>query len=212
MSVKPFYRASGAALRNALRGNVALTPAFGPIVRTSPVAFQFKETRYGVRHNNFGLSQTFHSSPALAGLMPESSDPPPKQSEASETPSSPTHISTSEYNKLADAYLEELQSRLERELEERQDIEVDFAAGILEVSTSKGVYVFNKQPPNKQIWLSSPESGPMRFDWVVTGESLNQKEGGGKGDWVYLREGISLTDLVRKELGVELGVDNDAPH
>lgn len=76
---------------------------------------------------------------------------------------------------------------------------------------SKGTYVINKQPPNKQIWLSSPLSGPKRFDWVVTGEGLNQKEGGGMGDWIYLRDGSSLTDLVRKELGVQLGVDDDAP-
>ena len=30
----------------------------------------------------------------------------------------------------------------------------------------KGTYVLNKQPPNKQIWLSSPVSGPKRYDWV----------------------------------------------
>jgi frataxin len=71
-------------------------------------------------------------------------------------------------------------------------------------------YVLNKQPPNKQIWLSSPISGPKRFDWVVSGESMHEKEGGGEGDWVYLRDGTSLTDVIRKELGVELG-RSDAP-
>jgi frataxin len=71
-------------------------------------------------------------------------------------------------------------------------------------------YVLNKQPPNKQIWLSSPVSGPKRFDWVVSGESMHEKEGGGEGDWVYLRDGTSLTDVIRKELGVELG-RSDAP-
>lgn len=76
---------------------------------------------------------------------------------------------------------------------------------------SLGTYVLNKQPPNKQIWLSSPLSGPKRFDWVVVGEGLHQKEGGGIGDWVYLRDGTSLTELLRKELGVELGIDDAAP-
>jgi frataxin len=70
--------------------------------------------------------------------------------------------------------------------------------------------VLNKQPPNKQIWLSSPVSGPKRFDWVVSGESMHEKEGSGEGDWVYLRDGTSLTDVIRKELGVELG-RSDAP-
>ena len=67
--------------------------------------------------------------------------------------------------------------------------------------------MLNKQPPNKQIWLSSPISGPKRFDWVVSGEGHNQKEGGGSGDWIYLRDGTSLTELIRKEIGVEVGVD-----
>ena len=65
-----------------------------------------------------------------------------------------------------------------------------------------GTYVVNKQPPNKQIWLSSPTSGPKRFDWVLEGESMHEKEGGGEGDWVYLRDGTSLTDLLRKELAI----------
>ena len=70
---------------------------------------------------------------------------------------------------------------------------------------SKGTYVINKQPPNKQIWLSSPESGPKRFDWVTTGESMQHKEGGEpSGDWVYLRDGTSLIELLRVEVGVSL--------
>lgn len=43
------------------------------------------------------------------------------------------------------------------------------------------------------------------------GEGLHQKEGGGAGDWIYLRDGTSLTDLVRQELGVALGKDDSAP-
>jgi len=74
----------------------------------------------------------------------------------------------------------------------------------------KGTYVLNKQPPNKQIWLSSPISGPKRYDWVVVGESMHQKEGSGSGEWVYLRDKSTLGSLVRKELGVELGMDYDA--
>lgn len=72
-------------------------------------------------------------------------------------------------------------------------------------------YVLNKQPPNKQIWLSSPISGPKRFDWVVLQEGQNFKEGSGSGDWIYLRDGTSLTDIIRKELGVDNEVDDDVP-
>ena len=32
------------------------------------------------------------------------------------------------------------------------------------ISPNVGTYVINKQTPNKQIWLSSPISGPKRYD------------------------------------------------
>lgn len=85
-------------------------------------------------------------------------------------------------------------------------------AGVLNITyPPNGTYVLNKQPPNKQIWLSSPISGPKRFDWVVTGESMHQKEGAGSGDWVYLRDGTSLTALLRKELGITVGEESGQP-
>lgn len=66
-----------------------------------------------------------------------------------------------------------------------------------------GTYVLNKQPPNKQIWLSSPRSGPKRYDWVVKDDGGGGGKGG-KGRWLYLRDGSGLTELLRVELGVEL--------
>jgi frataxin len=85
---------------------------------------------------------------------------------------------------------------------------LDIQAGVLTIElVGKGTYVLNKQPPNKQIWLSSPVTGPKRFDWVVVGESMNQKEDGGVGDWIYIRDGTSLTELLKKEIGVDLSVD-----
>lgn len=85
-------------------------------------------------------------------------------------------------------------------------------AGVLTVDKPGiGTYVLNKQPPNKQIWLSSPITGPKRFDWVVYGESMHQKADGGIGDWIYLRDGSSLTELLRKELAVDISIDGEVP-
>lgn len=58
--------------------------------------------------------------------------------------------------------------------------------------------MLNKQPPNRQIWLSSPVSGPKRYDWVGA-------DGDGGGRWVYLRDGSSLTGLLGEEIGVQMG-------
>lgn len=86
------------------------------------------------------------------------------------------------------------------------------------LNTPHGTYVLNKQPPNKQIWISSPISGPKRYDWVLLkGEGQNQKEGTGMdvegdlrgGQWVYLRDGSTLTELLKKELDVQMNPGDD---
>lgn len=83
-----------------------------------------------------------------------------------------------------------------------------YQAGVLNlVFPPVGTYVLNKQPPNKQIWLSSPISGPKRYDYVIQGEGQHEKEGSGQGKWVYLRDGTTLTGLLRRELGVVVGSD-----
>ncbi|KAF2460256.1 hypothetical protein BDY21DRAFT_280795 [Lineolata rhizophorae] len=119
----------------------------------------------------------------------------------------PAEISYEEYHELADGFLEELQGKLEEVQERSEGLEVEFAAGVLTIDTQQGTYVINKQPPNKQIWLSSPLTGPKRYDWVVQGESMHEKEGGGVGGWIYLRDGSSLAQLLKKELNINVERD-----
>ena len=66
--------------------------------------------------------------------------------------------------------------------------------------------MLNKQPPNKQIWISSPISGPKRYDWVISGDHHHEKEGTatGAGEWIYLRDGSRLDELLKREVGVDL--------
>ena len=49
-----------------------------------------------------------------------------------------------------------------------------------------GTYVLNKQTPNRQIWLSSPTSGPKRYDYL-----------GNK--WIYSHDKSSLDYLLTDE-------------
>lgn len=80
-------------------------------------------------------------------------------------------------------------------------------AGVLNVTFPEiGTYVLNKQPPNKQIWLSSPVSGPKRYDYVVYGEGQAQKEDTAVGDWVYLRDGSTIDELFARELHIALAL------
>lgn len=116
-------------------------------------------------------------------------------------------MSTDEYHDIADQYIDTLVLKLEEMAEDvSEKLEVEYSAGVLTLSTKSGDYVLNKQPPNKQIWLSSPISGPKRYDWVISGDHHHEKEGTetGGGAWVYLRDGSELSELLKKEVGVEM--------
>uniref|UniRef100_A0A8C9EYI1 Frataxin, mitochondrial n=1 Tax=Pavo cristatus TaxID=9049 RepID=A0A8C9EYI1_PAVCR len=83
-----------------------------------------------------------------------------------------------------------------RDLEETAFLPALTAAtqsGVLTVKLGgdMGTYVINKQTPNRQIWLSSPTSGPKRYDW--TGRN-----------WVYSHDRVSLHELLSKEFSAAL--------
>lgn len=67
-------------------------------------------------------------------------------------------------------------SALQEQLESKESLlpasfDVEYAQGVLTVRIDpQTVYVLNKQPPNQQIWLSSPFSGPRRFEWSAADE------------------------------------------
>ncbi|KAI1715947.1 frataxin-like domain-containing protein [Ditylenchus destructor] len=67
--------------------------------------------------------------------------------------------------------------------------DVSYSMGVLtaKIGQNVGTYVINKQTPNRQIWLSSPISGPKRYDFHQTGK------------WIYLHDGVSLHELLEKE-------------
>ncbi|KAF9557848.1 Frataxin [Agrocybe pediades] len=97
-----------------------------------------------------------------------------------------------EYHNLADEAMDNLLETMETLVEERGDAdqEVDYHSGVLTLNLGKhGTYVINKQPPNKQIWLSSPISGPKRYDFHED-----------TGTWVYSRDNSTLDGLLSEEL------------
>ncbi|KAI0472255.1 mitochondrial chaperone Frataxin [Xylaria cf. heliscus] len=118
----------------------------------------------------------------------------------------PANITDAEYHELADDYIEGLLAEYEKMQDRRTDIDVEYSSGVMNLTINDmGTYVINKQPPNKQIWLSSPSSGPKRYDWVVISEGQDQKQDTARGDWIYLRDGSSLSELLREETGIDIG-------
>lgn len=110
------------------------------------------------------------------------------------TPVQISELSEVTYEKLADETLDALADYFEDLTDEAftgADYDVVFSSGVLTVKVGRehGTYVINKQTPNKQIWLSSPTSGPKRYDW--TGDR-----------WVYAHDGVSLHQLLSKEFSI----------
>ncbi|KAK9474310.1 uncharacterized protein V1510DRAFT_411887 [Dipodascopsis tothii] len=92
-----------------------------------------------------------------------------------------------EYHAVADETMEAILLACEDLAESFPEIDVELAQGVLNLEVpGVGIYVINKQPPNRQIWLSSPLSGPKRYDYV-------------DGKWTYGRDGSTLGDLLRAE-------------
>ncbi|KAI0843561.1 mitochondrial chaperone Frataxin [Hypoxylon sp. FL0890] len=117
----------------------------------------------------------------------------------------PANITEGQYHELADEYLDLVLAKFEEKQDEQGEIDVEYSSGVMTVTIpDSGVYVINKQPPNRQIWLSSPVSGPKRFDYVITSDGQDEKQDSGIGEWVYLRDGQKLSDILRKETGVVL--------
>lgn len=144
--------------------------------------------------------------------MPDTENPakPLNESEDVQPSAAVAELTDGEYHELADEYLDNVVGKFEELQDEREDIDVEFSSGVLTISwPDKGTYVINKQPPNKQIWLSSPISGPKRYDWCIFGEGQNEKEGTAVGDWIYARDGSSLNQVFLEELGVDIDVPGE---
>ncbi|XDV49442.1 hypothetical protein PO909_018688 [Leuciscus waleckii] len=113
-------------------------------------------------------------------------------------------LTETEYGRIADETMDALSEYFEDLTDENftgMDYDVVFSSGVLtvKVGSDHGTYVINKQTPNRQIWLSSPTSGPKRYDW--TGER-----------WVYAHDGVTLHSLLSKELSVIFKSNIDLSH
>ncbi|KAI3728807.1 hypothetical protein L6452_17451 [Arctium lappa] len=97
-----------------------------------------------------------------------------------------------EFHKLADATIHDLLEKME-EYGDSVDIDgfdIDYGNQVLTVKFgSFGTYVLNKQTPNRQIWMSSPVSGPSRFDWDRNAEA-----------WIYRRTKAKLLETLETEV------------
>ncbi|KAM5550759.1 frataxin, mitochondrial [Rosa sericea] len=97
-----------------------------------------------------------------------------------------------EFHKVADSTIHDLQEKFEEYGDSVQvdGFDIDYGNEVLTLKLGDlGTYVLNKQTPNRQIWLSSPVSGPFRFDWDRDAEA-----------WIYRRTKVKLLTLLESEM------------
>jgi len=117
----------------------------------------------------------------------------------------------SEYHGVADETLEDIQDAVEMALEENdiggdgsaeEQPEVVYASGVLTMTLPPhGTWVLNKQTPNRQIWWSSPISGPKRYGYDPgTSEWIDTRGGGSEPETLT----AAIAEEVERIYGIEL--------
>ena len=123
MASKSLARIGNTSLRCCFRASIAYQASARRFTPRLSIASSPQWSASAIR--------SFHSSMVTRGILPHDENPPPKESEDSESPTVPTDISTTEYHKLADNYLADLVAKLEAEQDKRQDLEVEYSVYVI---------------------------------------------------------------------------------
>lgn len=80
-------------------------------------------------------------------------------------------------------------------------VDVTYAGGVLTLKLGvKGTVVLNKQAPNRQLWWSSPLTGPRRYVWDAAART-----------WVSTRTGSCLARDLAADIETLIGVHIAVP-
>ena len=107
--------------------------------------------------------------------------------------SDPIKFSKNTFPYIANETLESLTERFDNLADEfshlfNDEYDATYSNNVLTIKldSKRGTFVINTQTPNSQIWLSSPKSGPYRYDFI-------------DNKWVYKHTGETLHELLTKE-------------
>lgn len=124
-----------------------------------------------------------------------------------------------EYDLIADATLDEIVDILGvLEMSDDpalEDVDINCSQGVLNINLgAPGFWVLNKQSPNRQVWWSSPLSGPRRFELKDASperiKALSQTDAPVEdllSCWVCTKHNVDLLSSLRAELQIATGVD-----
>lgn len=109
----------------------------------------------------------------------------------------PLNLTEHEFMELADKTLHDIQSWLDGIEEMLEECDVMFAQGVLKIDLGEhGTWVINRQVPNRQIWWSSPISGPRRYEYDAE-----------SGHWINTRDKSELMERLHTEILDATGIE-----
>jgi frataxin len=131
------------------------------------------------------------------------------------------------FHDIADTTLEELSDLVSQIESSLDDVDYSLSQGVLNINLGSvyqnKTWVINKQTPNRQIWWSSPISGPRRFEYKsekeknsveeekketkekeISSEQQQQEE---SSKWFYTKDRkTTLKDLFKEEIQQVTGI------
>lgn len=110
-------------------------------------------------------------------------------------------LEESQFHELADAFLESLLSEIET-VDEEMVIDADLTQGVLTLELDSGQeYVISKHEPSRQVWLSSPLSGGLHYDYNEARDRWELKKDGTRLDERLMEELYQLTGIAFDFIG-----------
>lgn len=107
-------------------------------------------------------------------------------------------LKESEFHNLVESFLEAIADEIETR-DEEMVIDIDLTDGVLTLELDTGQqYVISRHEPSGQVWLSSPISGGLHYDY-------NEEE----EMWELAKDGSRLDELLTKELYQYTGIAFD---
>lgn len=107
-------------------------------------------------------------------------------------------VSESKFQERAEDFLEAIAAEIEAK-DEDMLIDVDLTQGVLTLELDSGQqYIINRHDASKQLWLSSPISGGLHYDYNENSEG-----------WELTKDGSRLDELLTEELYQHTGIAFD---
>lgn len=125
-------------------------------------------------------------------------------------------LSEQHYHLIADDTFDALMDDFLGEVEDNDDlddVDINYSQGVMAIKLGPphGTWVINKQTPNRQIWWSSPISGPMRYelpDDIDVQEAIDEEDPVVLvSRWKNTKDGSDLLYRLRDELKSVINID-----